>query len=328
MKAKYFRRFGDFVFVLLLSAFSSSSTGAADSSAITSIRLSGTNIVITATVPSGTRRITLECRERLGDRAWEPRAVVRVSGSTNSVTFSVPRLAQMELMRIRADASETLPASFYSGTSNFSTVSSSGGGPEVLFRADGTTTAVPTDSSSSREVVESDIWKTRGDRLYFFNSLRGLQVIDISNPDQAIVRGRLPLPASGQDLYVLSDTHVVLLAGDNCSWGETGFESQALVVAVSNDVPRAIASLPVPGRIQNSRLVGTALYIASETYQPSRTNANVWEWGTQVSSFDLAIRTRRSRAIHFGIPATATWSRRTTHSSSSSRSIRRTGTSR
>ena len=37
-----------------------------DPPVITSIHLEGTNVVVTARVPSGIRRVTLECRRRLG----------------------------------------------------------------------------------------------------------------------------------------------------------------------------------------------------------------------------------------------------------------------
>src|SRR5262249_24058602 len=36
-------------------------------------------------------------------------------------------------------------------------------------------------------------------------------------------------------------------------------------------------------------MVGTALYVASQTYRPVSNSTNTtWEWGTLVSSFDLA----------------------------------------
>ena len=55
----------------------------------------------------------------------------------------------------------------------------------------------PTTSSDTRSVVESDIWKIDGDTMYFFNQNRGLQVIDVSNPDLPVLTGTydLPLPA-------------------------------------------------------------------------------------------------------------------------------------
>jgi hypothetical protein len=133
--------------------------------------------------------------------------------------------------------------------------------------------------------VESDIWRIRGQTLYFFNQLRGLQVIDIADPDAASVRGTLELPAVGEDLYLLGATHVVLLARNDCS----SDASQIIVVNDMNGQPAVIARLPVAGFIQESRLVGSALYVASQTYRSVASGSNsVWESGTLVSSFDLA----------------------------------------
>lgn len=254
---------------------------------ITDVRIESTNVVVTAQVPAGIRRVTLEGRERLGRGTWEPRAVRRLDGSGGQVTFRLARSRSIELMRVRADASEPLPASFYSGVSSFAEQPSSPGtglGPERWLDANIATPNSP-DQSATREVVESDIWRIRGQTLYFFNQLRGLQVIDISNPDAATVRGTLDLAAAGEDLYLLDDNHVVLLARDGCNYNE----SQILIVNDAGGTPEVAARLPVDGYIQESRLVGTALYVASQSYRPvAGTTNSTWEWGSLVSAFDLS----------------------------------------
>ena len=92
----------------------------------------------------------------------------------------------------------------------------------------------------ARAVVESDIWKISGDTLYFFNQYRGLQVIDISQPDAPAIRGALAITAAGEQMYLLDDTHVVLLARDACNPAD-GAESQALVVEIKDANPTIIA---------------------------------------------------------------------------------------
>src|SRR5438034_9094563 len=82
-----------------------------DSPAITSVRLEGTNVVVTAQVPPGIQRVTLECRGRLGAGSWEPRALTRLNGSGGEVTFRVPRAPTLEVLRVRADNQEPLPRS-------------------------------------------------------------------------------------------------------------------------------------------------------------------------------------------------------------------------
>jgi hypothetical protein len=253
---------------------------------ITAVRIESSNVVVMAQVPTGIRRVTLEGREHFGRGAWEPRAVVRTDGSGGLVTFRLARSRQIELMRVRADASEPLPASFYEGASSFAEQPSSPGS-ELWMRGNLDTVATPNspDQSATREVVESDIWRIRDRTLYFFNQLRGLQVIDIRSPDAATVRGTLDLAAAGEELYLLGEHHVVLLARNGCNYNE----SQVLIVNDTGGKPEIAARLPVDGYIQESRLVGTALYVASQSYRPVPGSTNsTWEWGSTVSGFDLS----------------------------------------
>lgn len=285
-------------FSLWLAAFSVFSLGYSapaspeDQPVITSVRLEDTNVVVTASVPAGIKRVTLECRSRFAAGTWAPRALTRLDGSGGDVTFRIPRSGNVEMLRVRADDQEPLPASFYSGQTRFDGQPNNSGGLTGVFDGSGDPrSAGPAAEGPSRDVVESDIWKIRGDRLYFFNQYRGLQIIDIGNPDTATVKGTLSLPAAGEEMYLLGDAHAVLLARNGCGWSANGPESQALIVTVANDSPEIAATVPINGQITESRLVGTALYVASQTYRP-KTNSNngvVWEWGTLVSSFDLAV---------------------------------------
>src|SRR5439155_23003293 len=159
--------------------------------------------------------------------------------------------------------------SFYNGTNSFASQPVSSGSLSAVFDVGPTRSpgADPTAGAPSRDVVESDIWQMSGDTLYFFNQYRGLQVIDISAPDSAAVKGVLQLPAAGVQMYLLDINHVVLMARDGCGWWAGDAESRVLIVDVGGGAPEVVASLPVKGLIQESRLVGTALYVAAQTYQ-------------------------------------------------------------
>src|SRR5437773_6803945 len=219
------------------------------SAIIDSIQSETTNIVVKAQVPVGVLRVTLECRDRFGGGAWEPRAVVRLDGSGGPVTFRLARSRPFEALRVRADATEPLPASFYAGTNSFYQQFTGSGSPvDVRGPMDSIGNTAPT-QDAPRDVVESDIWKIRGQTLYFFNQLRGLQVIDLSNPDTPAVRGTLDLPAAGEDMYLLDDKYVVLLVRDGCGYND----NQVVVVADSGAQPSVVARLPVTGYIQESR---------------------------------------------------------------------------
>lgn len=263
---------------------------------IQSITLEDTNIVVVAEAPAGISRLTLESRTRLGAGSWIPVAAKRLEGQGGEVVFRLPRSASLEVLRVKADAQEALPASFYRGNSTFNgPVSSYPDSGYTLYRngyeGSGTAPASGDSAKTTRSVVESDIWKISGNTLYFFNQLRGLQVIDIADPAKPALQGLLELPAAGEQMYLLDPDTVVLLARQGYNYGASvaNSESQVLIVKVSSGQPSVIARLPVAGYIQESRLVGTALYIASQAYrQVTEKDQSVWEWGSRVSSFDLS----------------------------------------
>jgi len=271
---------------------------------IVSIQFDGGEVVVTVRVPKGIKKVTLEGRPRLGSGNWTPRAIKRVDGTGGLLVFRLASSKSNELLRVRGDEKETLPAAFYKGTTEFNgqvengsnvAMVEDGGVPEPGRENDlnSSDEKSEVDGGGSREVVESDIWSFHKNKLYFFNNLRGLQVIDLSDKANPVIKGMLPMPASGEQMYMLGDDHVILLARDGCNWWGNSAESQAIIVNVSNDTPTIVGSVPVKGYIRESRLVGTALYIASQVYRQTEVvnkNGSIsmrWEHGTLVSSFDV-----------------------------------------
>jgi hypothetical protein len=255
---------------------------------ISRIGFDGQEVVVAVNVPAGVQKVTLESRPRLGSGTWVPRAVSRLDGTGGDLTFRVPKSPLVEILRVRTDTDDVLPASFYKGTNSF-LAGTSASDPSQAAAAPTAGAAMPPSgsnaaSSTTRTVVESDIWNVSGDTLYFFNQYRGLQVIDLTTPDAPIVTGTFPLPAAGEQMYLLSGNYVVLLAQSGC-----GSDGQVVVLDASGGVPKQVASLTVPGWIQESRMVGTALYVASQASRPvSGSNDGAWEWGSMISSFDLS----------------------------------------
>ena len=271
---------------------------------IVSIQFDGGEVVVTVRAPKGIKKVTLEGRPRLGSGNWTPRAIKRVDGTGGLLVFRLASSKSNELLRVRGDEKETLPAAFYKGTTEFNgqvengsnvAMVEDGGVPEPGRENDlnSSDEKSEVDGGGSREVVESDIWSFHKNKLYFFNNLRGLQVIDLTDKANPVIKGMLPMPASGEQMYMLGDDHVILLARDGCNWWGNSAESQAIIVNVSNDSPTIVGSVPVKGYIRESRLVGTALYIASQVYRQTEVvnkNGSIsmrWEHGTLVSSFDV-----------------------------------------
>ncbi|MBI1842564.1 MAG: beta-propeller domain-containing protein [Verrucomicrobia bacterium] len=251
---------------------------------ITSIRIDGGEAVIVARVPAGVRKVVLESRTRVHAGAWIPQALQRMDGKGGEWTVRLPRSARLEVLRIRAEAAETFPSSFYQGTNEFT------GAPGSAIQnltPGANDTAGNTPPAAGRTVVESDIWKIADDTLYFFNQYRGLQIIDLSKPDSPRLRATLNLPAAGEQMYVTGG--FALLMARDC--GSSSGGSTVHVVDTTGDSPKEVQRLAVEGYTQESRLVGSALYVASETYRrsdPADPKANpTWEWGTVVTSFDF-----------------------------------------
>jgi hypothetical protein len=91
-----------------------------DQPSITAIRLRDFMVIVTAQVPAGITKATLESRSRLGAGAWEPRAVLRLKGDEGEISFAVPRSSLLEVLRVRVDEQDVLPEYFYRGTNAFS----------------------------------------------------------------------------------------------------------------------------------------------------------------------------------------------------------------
>lgn len=267
---------------------------------ITSAYRSGGELVVAAEVPDGTVRATLEFRAQRDAGAWRPVAARHLDGSVTTVVFRIPfpQAEKVGLLRVRAANAELLPAGFYSGESTFEGSPSSGWG--LAF--DGATPGAGEEgvSDAEREVAESDIWKLDGDTLYFFNQMRGLQVFDVSDPDAPVLSAALSAPAAGEQMYVVGDHAVLLLRGGSCAWWAEESETVIGIVDVSGGDASVVAQAPVEGWYQESRMVGSVLYVATSAYRPVATDPDgsdpstgeptgtIWEYGTLLSAFDLS----------------------------------------
>ena len=303
MKTKHFVRFCAVALVTLgMPVITTFAAVGEPVARIKSVDIAQDNIVVAVEASGNFTRVTLESSTRLGRRAWEPRAVQVLTNNDalSEVTFTVPISPEIEVLRVRADlAANTLAPELYTGTTNFTLAGNNspggfrgGAGAEDSAAMPGA--EAPESGGSSRSVVESDIWKLEGDTLFFFNQYRGLQVIDVSSPDSPNITGTYDLPGSGEQMYVINGTNVVLLASDNCSWYANGNQSKVVLLQLRDGEPHLVKELPVPGNISESRLVGSGLYIVANSYQRLVINregdavSEQWEWGSQVVSFDLS----------------------------------------
>jgi len=274
---------------------------------IKSVRVIGTNVYVLASVPKGAKRVVLESRRQAGTGVWEPCAVVRLKRANASVTFRVHDSRPVAEWRVVASGPDPLPQKFYNGRQAFGALRVL---PQIrswpvlqslpdvilgdsavlgftLFATSLNSVAALGAAAApdpTRAVVESDIYKISGDTLYFFNQLRGLQIIDLSDPDGPVRRATLDLPAAGEEMYLFG-RHVILLARPDCS----SDESRIFIVDSVAVRPSIVATVSVPGAVTESRLVGSALYVATRTSRdPASTSNDVGTPGTLLTAIDLA----------------------------------------
>ena len=323
--------------------------------------------IVKVRVPAGYERVTLQVlnppRHRLRRSSsdtggqWQTVGVnyPRKIGAT--IDFRLDRLTPRRLLRVFGTRMEILPGSLLTGITSFLPESDALSIPVIgnllaplsdapafasanalsAANASGTPAVVAVET---RTVAEADIWKLEGDRLYFFNERRGLQVFDLSKPDSPALLGALRMPAMGEDMYLLDAAHVVLLKKSwNWYWSSggdllTAFDSavgaetlplsadsaviraaqftiapqrdanksrEIVIADVRDGQPRVVGSVAFEGTVRESRMVGKVLYLATDTYRPVTVGGQP-QWGLAVTSFDLhdPAHPVRRASIHLG----------------------------
>ncbi len=292
------------VVALSVIALDSLGAAAAASPTVVKISVSSRSVLVRASVPKGWQSVTLESRASSEAGAWVPRAVTRSARLPSHVTFRVSASLASHSFRVRGEKASTYPLSFFNGRRFFSSRRSAlwrsqlGGGDAYALTGDGNLLAdaalPPEATAPRRDVEESDLWKIDGDTLYFFNQYRGLQVLDISDPDAPVVSGTLALPAAGDQLYLLRPDSVALLARS----GASATASEVVVVEVSGGEPTRAASVPLEGAVVESRLVGSTLYVATHVCLEVAPDTGagggvdaIWQRGTALYAINLAVPT-------------------------------------
>ncbi len=254
---------------------------------IVGIEHRGAEFLIRVNVPPGVARVVIEGSRREDLRTWIPKATAQVAPHESELIFSLEADARMEMFRVRAEANDPLPAGWYAGPTVFPAEPS--GDPWLVLRETAEEVTGVSGQGWPRDVFESDLWAPRGDTLLYFNELRGLQRIDLTDPAFPKLLGTLALPGSGEQMYLAGNDHVVLLMRDPCGPGGTEAESVVRVVDTSAVPLVEVARMPLRGRIVESRWVGAALYVATETWEPLDDGSGSWRSGTQVASFDFSV---------------------------------------
>lgn len=136
---------------------------------------------------------------------------------------------------------------------------------------------------------ESDIWKIRGQKIYFFNRLRGLQIIDVADATDPRVIGSLSMAGAGEEMYLLgseaaSSTGAILVT--SLPWSASKPEATRLHnISLAGDNPVSRTNLDLPGYYIDSRLIGGLLHVVTATWT---SEIGSWEPQTIVTSIDIS----------------------------------------
>ena len=190
-----------------------------------------------------------------------------------------------------SDLSSPVPLRLRSGVSAFpARKQTSSVSLPMMAMADSTRSASSvTAPQDGVAVEEADLWKIRGRKIYLFNQLRGLQILDTTDAHSPVVVGFWPLSAMGEDMYLLGAAHqpaqgALLLA--RLSWKANQPEGTRVVrLGFTNDIPSLQTSLDLPGSLQESRMAGTRLHLVTTSWQDEEGN---WSPTTWVITLDVS----------------------------------------
>ena len=283
-------------------------------------KLAAKQRLISVTVPEGYSIVSMEVFQR--ESGWK--SIASAKAKTGVMKFKLPSYAKKAQWRVvgrkwvegqPVGSRAKFPAKFYKGKKTFDAISGASVGGGRLMNGDVVAMARTTtadDSKSSAEVSqlpeEADIWKIDGSTIYFFNQLRGLQVLDLSNPADPRLTASLRMPALGQDLYVIRDAdgnrRLVLLTQD---WSPEGGEwrTRISLVKFNGTTPEVTHEQEIPGGLSDSRLVGDRLILV--TSESGKSESRISEWLLKPDQAPLADGEARVLGDYPLISAGANW---------------------
>jgi hypothetical protein len=236
-------------------------------------------------VPSGYSEVVLQRFER--ESGW--RKVATKTPSSRIVKFKLPStgkdLRWRAIGRFNREAASRgkFPAAFYRGKNAFGAIKGGKNGKGAISRnVTGMFDEAAPDLSGGVIPEEADIWKTDGNTVYFFNQLRGLQVLDVTDPADPRLTASLRLAAEGEDLYLLpgsgSARHLALLTR---RYVDHSSVTRINLVRVNGGNIEIIHRRDVPGELSDSRMIGNRLVLATTEWggdENAATTSRLTQW--------------------------------------------------
>ena len=266
-------------------------------------KLSLENQQISVTVPKGYSNVSVELLQR--GSGWQ--SIVSADAIAGVMTFNLPSYSKNDRWRVMgrkwlADqpllSRNKFPAKFYKGKNTFGAIDAAPGDDSRMINGDliampkVTGTEVSSPSADTAQLPEeADIWKIDGNTVYFFNQLRGLQVLDLSDPSDPHLIASLRMPVIGQDLYVIPESDgsrrlVLLTQGWSPEGGQWTRISQVIFDGVALKLTH---EQELPGGLSDSRLAGDRLILVTSQWKASPISAaGEWTSETRISEWILS----------------------------------------
>lgn len=188
-----------------------------------------------------------------------------------------------------ADLSSSVPTALRTGVHKFSARTEKTPASPAPVLSAASKSQEDTGYSSDVAVEEADVWKVRGRKIYIFNQLRGLQVVDTANPKQPEIVGSWSQAAVGEDLYLLGpsqgDATGALLLTQVPWQSDQPAGTRLIRLGLNQDIPTYETSIDLPGSLQESRLIGDRLHLITTSWQDEQGN---WSPNTFVITLDIS----------------------------------------
>ena len=173
------------------------------------------------------------------------------------------------------------------GVANGLPVPAVAGGSETTDSSKTATPGAP--SGRDATVQEADIYRIDNDRLFYFNTYRGLLIYDLTDPKNPKQLSRLPVYGYPIEMFVAGNTVYALLSDALYLTqvnGKLQFDRHYVSQLVAIDVtdltnPKVLSTVDIVGELREgvSRKIDNTIYLVSYISQ-----TYYWGWGYEVSS--------------------------------------------
>jgi hypothetical protein len=145
-------------------------------------------------------------------------------------------------------------------------------------------TAAPDNSGNTVKIEDSDVVRMDGTKLYILNAFRGLQAVDVADPQAPKLLSRVAVQGTPREMYVANGLATVLLS-EHYAFSATSpgqmqstIGSQVQVIDLANPAAlQTTASIDLPGWVVASRRIDNRLIVV--TADVGQTPWWGWCWG-------------------------------------------------